>query len=129
MSALMCQYCGAAAQIVPGDHIYPHRPDLRRKRFYYCDAGHDPAYVGQHQGTKQPLGTLADAVTRYWRSQAHAAFDPVWQTGVLTRSAAYAKLAQLMGINKSDCHIGHFDYAQCKQVINHSRQIKHDFHM
>jgi hypothetical protein len=125
MSALMCQYCGNQAKLVGGDVIYPHRPDLRRKKFYYCDAGHDAAYVGVHPGTKQPLGTLADSVTRYWRSRAHAAFDPVWRTGKLTRSDAYAILASAMGISKSDCHIGHFGYSQCKQVIEIS-QVIHD---
>ena len=112
--------------MVGGDQIYPHRPDLKRKQFWYCDQGHPAAWVGIHPGTRRSLGELADQITRYWRGRAHADFDPIWQSKKLTRTEAYAILAELMQLSKSECHIGCFDYRKCKQVIELSAKIKQD---
>lgn len=51
------------------------------------------------------------------RIAAHAAFDPLWQTGKMTRSAAYALLAKRMGVPKHEAHMQMFDLAQCERVI------------
>lgn len=48
---------------------------------------------------------------------AHAAFDPVWKGGQITRTQAYALLAKSMRIPITECHIGMFDVAQCKAVV------------
>lgn len=74
-------------------------------------------YVGTHPGTNEPLGTLADAETRRARKLAHAALDPLWRDGQMTRSAAYAWLAQQMDLEADVCHIGLFTKAQCAQVV------------
>jgi hypothetical protein len=116
---MLCDQCNTPAQQVRGSKIYPHRPDLHNRRFWYCDQGHPARWVAVGTG-----GTMADQITRYWRQRAHAHFDPVWQSGDLTRSDAYAILSEIMGITKSKCHISQFDYAQCKQVIEISNQIK-----
>lgn len=124
-----CPYCNKPAELVTGTAIYPHRPDLSSLRFWRCEPC--GAYVGCHKkgayfyvgaakvvsdGTL-PLGCLANAELRSWKSKAHAAFDPLWKTNGLGRSAAYAWLANKMGLHKSACHIGEFTVEQCKEVV------------
>jgi hypothetical protein len=65
----------------------------------------------------KPLGTLADGFTRYWRKQAHTAFDVLWKSKRLTRTQAYTQLANAMNISTEQCHIGMFDAKQCKRVV------------
>ncbi len=116
MTTVICPYCGGNALLVTGAVIYPHRKDLAAKRFYQC-APCD-AYVGCHP-SGQPLGRLANMELRQAKMSAHAAFDPLWKPvgGSRARSRAYRKLAQLLGIPPSDCHIGAFDVHQCRRVV------------
>lgn len=69
-----------------------------------------------YDGT-QPLGRLAGARLRKAKSQAHAAFDPLWRDGEMDRNQAYAWLAGELGIEPEDCHIGEFDVDTCKRVV------------
>lgn len=112
----VCDYCGNKARLVDGSVVYPHRPDLASKSFYYCDNGHGPAYVGCHAGTTNVLGRLADAELRRWKSIAHGVFDPIWKNKLVRRGDAYAWLAKELGIEAKHCHIGSFDVERCKQV-------------
>jgi hypothetical protein len=142
MTRPVCPYCGAAAMRTTGATIYPHRLDLADKVFYWCPA--DDAYVGTHAATGEPLGTLANAYLRRLRNQVHAVFDPLWRDAALRdvgstknqrlkkpkpfeyfipqhRGAAYAALAEAMGLTVDQCHIGMFDAKQCGlalQLIN-----------
>ena len=106
--------CGQTAALVTGDVIYPHRPDLNSKNFYLCECGR---YVGCHPGSTDPLGTPADKPTRQARGAAHYVFDRLWKKEGMSRNRAYAWLANEMGIDVDDCHIGQFDEAQCKLVV------------
>jgi hypothetical protein len=124
--APICPYCGAVAILVTGADIYPHRQDLAEKRFWSC-APCD-AYVGCHppmdaygkggqgDGTV-PLGRLANAELRGLKQRAHAAFDPLWTSRAMSRRKAYAWLATAMGLPSKNTHIGMFDEAQCRAVI------------
>lgn len=51
------------------------------------------------------------------RGAAHDAFDPIWQSGKMSRTAAYKWLAERMGLNADDCHMEKFDAQQCHKVI------------
>jgi hypothetical protein len=124
---LVCQYCDQQARLVAGSVVYPRSPQLWNKSFYFCDNNHEPAWVGCHPRTRQPLGTLADAFTRYWRSQAHAAFDPLWKTRQLTRTQAYAMLAKYLTLEGTQCHIGMFDPKTCKQVTEFVTNWRNNF--
>ena len=115
LSGGLCPYCGEHAQLVGGLAIYPHRPDLRDKRFYLC-APCD-AYVGCHPGTTNALGRLANAELRKAKMAAHSAFDPIWKSGQKKRSSAYAWLADALQMPKKDCHIGMMDVADCLRVV------------
>lgn len=109
-----CDYCGEKAELVDSRVIYGrsygHKVWLCRKCM---------AYVCCHKGTDKPLGRLANAELRYWKRRAHDAFDPLWKYGRFRgyRNAAYAWLAQKMCLPVEKTHIGMFDVAQCKKVI------------
>jgi hypothetical protein len=112
---ITCHYCGKPAELVGGDTIYPHRPDLAEKKFWNCTPC--KAYVGCHPGTENPLGRLADAELRQAKMAAHAAFDPIWKEGRTYRRDAYAWLAQALNLTPDECHIGMFDKEGCQRVV------------
>ncbi len=127
---VICSYCNKPAELVTGKEIYPHRPDLYPKKFWRCRPC--TAYVGCHKpnagygdGTR-PLGRLANAELRAAKSAAHAAFDPVWQEGIVRRGSAYAWLADKLGIPPKECHIGEFDVEQCKRVVQIIKENRHE---
>lgn len=51
------------------------------------------------------------------RTRAHQAFDPLWQSGRMTRKKAYKWLARQLGMAPSDCHMILFDEEECEEVI------------
>ncbi len=51
------------------------------------------------------------------RMAAHAAFDPIWQKGRVSRSAAYDWLARELGLTREECHMLNFDEAMCQRVV------------
>jgi len=112
---VVCRYCGREAVKKTGGEVYPHLPNLKKKIFWVCDPC--DARVGCHGLTDKPLGDLANAELRKARSEAHRAFDPLWKTGTMTRSFAYAWLSKRLGINEELCHIGMFDAAMCRKVV------------
>lgn len=127
MTNPICPYCGYESELVKGDKIYPHRKDLYDKNFYLCGA--DNAYVGCHGNSTKPLGRLADANLRKMKSAAHAAFDPLWKSGKISRSDAYRILSERLGIKREECHIGMFSPFQCQRVIILSKQLKEEYNI
>ena len=130
MSAPVCPYCRAPAKLVTGAEAYPQRSDLATVRVWICrPCG---ARVGCHPGTDVPLGTLADAELRRARAEAHDAFDVRWarkgprvrQGWTMTRTDAYLWLAKQLGLGYADCHIGSFDLATCRRVVEICRAAK-----
>lgn len=105
-----------------GRELYPNRPELHRKNFWRC-APCD-AHVGCHAYNRrhsrtgtEPLGRLANRELRAAKMRAHAAFDPLWREGEMTRDEAYSWLARRLGLKPSNCHIGMFDVAMCDRVV------------
>lgn len=115
----VCSYCGNESEKVGGRHIYPHREDLYHLTFYVCDPC--KAWVGCHRGTDNPLGRLANAELRQAKSAAHSVFDQIWKRGLMPRYKAYSWLADQLGIDREDCHIGMFDVDTCERVVLISR--------
>lgn len=118
-----CVDCGQlATQLVTGTTIYPHRGDLAHLRFWLCECG---ARVGCHKGTTIPLGRPAGTATQAARRAAHVAFDPLWRRKVdrdgvapkEARGAGYKWLADQLGIDRKDCHIGWMDEATAWKVV------------
>lgn len=127
---VICPYCNAAAKLVNGSVIYPHRRDLYEKQFWQCKPC--DAYVGCHKPNvgygngSRPLGRLANAELRKAKSMAHAFFDPIWKDGLKKRGSAYAWLAEKLGIDSKDCHIGMFDVEQCKRVVAACKEFNNE---
>lgn len=114
-----CGYCGNRADLITGAEKCPHRPDLAEIQLWECKPC--DAYVGCHQGTINPKGSLANSEDRSARMKAHAAFDPIWKTGQMPRNLAYKWLTEELGIDWNDCHIGMFDKQQCAHVVRACR--------
>ena len=74
--------------------------------------------MGCHEGTRRPLGRLANAELRAAKMAAHDAFDPLWRASGVRRNAAYRWLATAIGVELSKCHIGMFDVATCQRVVS-----------
>jgi len=120
---VICPYCDKPAQLVSGVDIYPHRNDLFHRFFWKCDPC--KAWVGCHEkANRAPLGRLANAELRKVKQSAHAIFDPLWKTGRMKRSEAYSLLSNLLGISKTNCHIGMMDVDQCKVVVSVLKEHK-----
>jgi hypothetical protein len=113
---LRCNYCGKPAQLHGGKDVYPHRKDLAERKFWVCWPCN--AWVGCHAGgdEHQPLGELADEELRAARMSAHAAFDPLWKDGEMSRDAAYEWLSNATRIPGIRCHVGMMDVEECRRV-------------
>lgn len=122
MSAPVCPYCLMLSVLVGGDVIYPHRPDLFQKRFYYCRKC--DAWVGCHNGTDVPLGRLANKELRTWKMKAHSAFDPLWKEKKMNRNDAYKLLQRIMAMSQDEAHIGLFSVEQCQLLIQKISELK-----
>lgn len=119
----LCPYCGTEIDLVDSSIIYrgkSYGPAYVCGRFPDCDA-----YVGCHPGTTTPLGRLANRELREAKVAAHYAFDRLWKRKMLrdhinqgsARRAGYLWLAEQIGIPSKDCHIGWFDVAACRRVV------------
>lgn len=51
------------------------------------------------------------------RIAAHAAFDPLWQSGAMSRGVAYEWLAIQLHLPVSACHMVLMDVAMCQRVV------------
>lgn len=111
---LKCPYCNDRSKLVLGSEVYPKFPALASKFFYQCKRC--DAYVGCHPGTATALGRLANKPTRKARQAAHAAFDPLWKEGGMSRRQAYAWLQKALSLSEDECHIGMFSIEQCERV-------------
>jgi hypothetical protein len=99
---VICPYCGSQAALKDAFAIY------RRFGFgqiYQCPTAACDAYVGVHDDTIKPKGSLANATLRDLRKSAHAVFDPLWKGNRLVeRSEVYAAAAMVLGLK--EFHIG-----------------------
>jgi len=129
--AVVCPYCERNAELVNGNVIYPHRPDLAAKKFWLCPPC--DAYVGchAHGNGDRPLGRLANAELRAAKQLAHIAFDPLWHDARphrnRLRKRAYEWLAGQLAIDPKQCHIGKFDVETCQRATMICREHGHEF--
>jgi len=66
---------------------------------------------------------LASEETHKARNAAHAAFDPIWKRGFLTRHMAYRRLQAELGLSEKECHMKVMDAATAKRVPDVARAI------
>jgi len=111
-----CRYCGPESRVFIAGHeeIYGGRSYGSWPYVYLCDdCG---AYVGIHEGTDLPLGTLANEALRWARRDNKQHFNAVLDETGTKRSEAYQWLADAMGIPVSECHWSWFEVDACKQA-------------
>ena len=75
------------------------------------------AHDGAHRHNHLPMGTLANRELRRKRIQAHTAFNQLWQSGLMTKRAAYRCLQMQLGLPPEEAHIANFSDWRCEQVI------------
>lgn len=115
-SITMCTLCGSPVAFVNNREFYG-KPLGEWPMIYLCRNSQCSALVHCHPGSTTPLGTMADGNTRRLRKFAHDVFDPLWQEGLMTRSAAYTWLAHKLDIPEDKCHIAMFNADQCQRVV------------
>lgn len=116
--APICPYCSVRSKLKPGREVFPHRRDLHLKRFYVCPIPACGARVACHANGTRPMGTPARKELRAARQSLHKLFDPIWESGLMTREEAYAWLAKKLGLSGNACHIGLF----CEDQIESARE-------
>ncbi|OLP04559.1 zinc-finger-containing protein [Rhodoferax antarcticus] len=113
MKAVKCLYCGAAAELKDAFVIYRR---LGLGHVYMCSGDCD-AYVGVHEGTTKPKGSLANRELRELRQRVHAVFDPIWKQGGYERSELYEAAAKALGI--AEFHVGEMRESEAKLFLSH----------
>ena len=112
MKEVICQYCGNKTEWVENKEIYGKNYG-KSYMMYLCRPC--DAYVGCHNNTRMPLGTLANKATRTWRKATHAVVDPLWKSGRMSRNGVYVILKRHF---KEDVHVGESDIKRCKEIID-----------
>jgi hypothetical protein len=107
-----CPYCQALAVLFKSSERFYNGRDWGP--LWVCEPCE--AWVGCHPKTHMPLGRLANRELREEKMRAHAAFDPLWKSGLLSRREAYRLLAKAACLARDECHIGMFDVDLCKRV-------------
>jgi hypothetical protein len=112
---IKCPYCGARADLRPASVVHGESGDGYLwvcARYPRCDS-----YVGVHQQSREPLGTLADKALRRKRMEAHRVFNRLWEDGYMSKSQAYIWMRAIFGLNREQAHIGMFSEYMCGEVI------------
>ncbi|WP_287826953.1 zinc-finger-containing protein [Oscillibacter sp.] len=121
---IKCPYCNSPAFLRPASAV--HGQEYRQPgeevyvcaRYPICDS-----YVSAHRRTHLPMGTLANRPLRIKRMEAHEAFNRLWKSGMMSRTAAYHWLQVQMGLPAEEAHIAKFSEWRCEQVIRLCRQF------
>lgn len=96
-------YCCACktqveARLTNGAEVYPHREDLSNLPFWKCDKCNNA--VGCHHKSKnrtKPLGCIPTPELKLIRRHIHKILDPLWQSGMFSRSKVYRDLSKKIG--------------------------------
>lgn len=115
ISKTPCPYCGGVVSLTSCKEVYPHRPDLWHKPMWACMPCE--AWAGCHPGGTRRAGRIANIETRKLKIEAHAAFDPMWKSGEMSRTKAYKWLGEKLGLDKRDCHMGWMSDDNLRRVV------------
>lgn len=118
-SKCSCPYCGSIAELKDAFVIYKR---LGFGQVYVCaNYPSCDAYVGVHEGTTKPKGSLANAELRGLRQQIHAVFDPVWRSGKYERSELYEAAAKTLGL--TEFHIGDLREVEAQMFLGNKGDL------
>ena len=96
------------------------QPATRTKTRY----GDRFSHCGLHAWGNHPL---ASPETHAARNAAHAAFDPLWKRGLVSRATAYKALADALGIDRKDCHMKLMSAEMARRVPAIAAQLEAEF--
>ena len=125
---IRCPYCGSPAILKDASYVYGHHSS--GGKVYVCS--HYPAcdsYVGVHQGTSLPKGSLANRTLRKKRIQAHQIFDQLWRKGIFSREEAYRWIGDKFCLQTRQAHIGNFSDYMCDQLIQEASKVLKNNHI
>ena len=117
MKEVICPKCNKPAPWVENKERYG-RNFGKSFMCYFCKPC--GTYVGCHNNTRNPLGTMADQETMEWRKKAHAVIDPLWKDGPYSRRGVYLSLQHAFG---ETIHVGESDMARCKEIIETAKRL------
>lgn len=107
-----CPYCNKEAKWCENKELYGENIG----RSYMCYLCKDcNAYVGCHQNSRKPLGTMANKELRKMRTLVHHKLDALWESPE-ERKALYQKLSDHFG---KEIHVGESDLKQCEEIIEY----------
>lgn len=109
---MQCPYCNKEATYGPNELWYGKRYG-KSYMCYFCKPC--DAYVGCHNNSTKPLGTMANRELREWRMKAHAKIDPLWKERGWSRNSVYKYLSKVFG---RQIHIGESDIKTCQKIVN-----------
>jgi hypothetical protein len=122
---------GPARSLVTGEVFHPEQATSKAGKAPICPTCLKPARLSAGKfGIKAEccglwswgFKPLVSRETHVARIQAHAAFDRLWKNGEMPRRAAYARLSDVMQMDREDCHISLMTVDQAKAVIEHVRR-------
>jgi len=112
--SITCPYCKAKAQLASAATVY--RGGLADKKVWVCSNFPScDAFVGVHEATDKPLGSLANKALRALRKTCHAKLDPLWRSGEFARKELYGLAATFFG--KREFHIADLRDADCEDFL------------
>lgn len=117
-AAPYCPYCGRRSVLRPAEYVYGENTIDAAARLYVC-SGYPGcnAYVGVHDGTTKPMGSLANPELRNKRIRAHRAINRIIDKGYMSKDDIYAVLALRLNVPRQETHIGQFSDYLCEQAI------------
>ena len=125
---IRCPYCGSPAILKDASYVYGNNSFGGNvyvcNRYPACDS-----YVGVHQGSLLPKGSLAGPVLRKKRVQAHRVFDQLWKRGIFSCQDAYRWLADKFCLEIRQAHIGKFSDYMCDQLIQEASTVLQNNHI
>lgn len=107
-----CPYCDKKAKWCENKEKYGRNYGKSYMCYFCKDCD---AYVGCHNNTRKPLGTMANAELREWRKKTHALIDPLWKDKQMTRKQMYRLLKDGLG---REIHVAESNIEQCKEIID-----------
>lgn len=123
VNAPKCPYCGKVSVLRDASFVYK---DLTGSysRLYVCTGFPEcNVYVGVHNGTNLPLGTLADGGLRRKRIHAHRVFNQIWQNDIMTKKNAYRWMQDVFCLREEHAHIAQFSEYMCDELIVKCREV------
>ena len=121
-SRMRCPYCGSPVVFRSAEGIY--KRNRKNVMLYVCSRYPAcNAYVRVHEGTRVPVGELADPKLRSLRRKAHAYFDQLYLSGLMSKQIAYQWLSNITCTPSKRSHIGYLREYNCQLVIDESRKL------